>query len=156
MHPNASLIDRFYTAFQQRDADGMAACYHPEVEFFDPVFPHLEGDEARAMWAMLCERGTDLVVTYEVLGASDEAGVALWEARYTFGGDHPVHNQIRATFRFKDGLIREHFDTFSFYRWSRQALGTTGLLLGWTPFVKSKVRNQARKGLDRFMAARSG
>ena len=52
MHPNAQLIQTFYTAFQNRDAAGMAACYHPEVVFSDPVFPHLEGPKAIAMWQM--------------------------------------------------------------------------------------------------------
>ncbi|MEL6442788.1 MAG: nuclear transport factor 2 family protein [Bacteroidota bacterium] len=156
MHPNAALIDRFYTAFQQRDADGMAACYHPDVVFSDPAFPHLVGDEARAMWAMLCERGTDLVLTYSDVHADDTTGRAAWEATYTFGGKRKVHNRIQAHFRFEDGLIREHRDTFSFPRWARQALGPMGLALGWTPFVQNKVRQQARKGLDRFMAKQRG
>ena len=59
---------------------------------------------------------------------------------------------MRASFRFADGLIAEHDDEFDFYRWSRQALGTSGLLLGWTPIVRNAVRRRAREGLDEFMA----
>ncbi|MFY8063069.1 MAG: nuclear transport factor 2 family protein, partial [Usitatibacteraceae bacterium] len=39
VHPNEQCIRRFYAAFANRDADGMAACYHPEIAFSDPAFP---------------------------------------------------------------------------------------------------------------------
>jgi ketosteroid isomerase-like protein len=48
MHPNEALIRRFYTAFGARDAGAMAACYHPDVLFCDPVFGELEGAEVAA------------------------------------------------------------------------------------------------------------
>jgi hypothetical protein len=64
-------------------------------------------------------------------------------------------NDVHASFRFADGLIIEHRDEFDFYRWARQALGPMGLLLGWTPVVRSAVRRRARAGLDEFLA-RSG
>ena len=53
-------------------------------------------------------------------------------------------------------MIVDHVDEFSFWKWSRQALGTKGLLLGWTPFVRRTVRTKARAGLDEFLAARPG
>lgn len=62
-----------------------------------------------------------------------------------------VLNDIRAGFRFADGLIAEHRDDFDFYRWARQALGPVGLL-GWTPFVRSAVRRRAAARLDAFTA----
>ena len=57
-----------------------------------------------------------------------------------------------ARFRFEDGLIAEHTDEFSFHRWSRQALGTPGLLLGWTPVLRGATQKKARASLDQFMA----
>ncbi len=36
------LLHRFYSAFAQHDWAGMGASYHPEVQFSDPVFPHLD------------------------------------------------------------------------------------------------------------------
>ena len=61
-HPHATLIRRFYDAFAARDAATMGACYHDEIVFSDPAFPHLVGAEARGMWAMLVARGKDLRV----------------------------------------------------------------------------------------------
>jgi hypothetical protein len=63
-----------------------------------------------------------------------------------------VVNDIHASFRFENGLIVEHKDSFSFYRWARQALGTSGLLLGWTPMVRNRVRRQAAAGLEKFQS----
>jgi hypothetical protein len=48
------------------------------------------------------------------------------------------------------GKIIRQVDSFSLWRWSRQALGTRGLLLGWTPIVKNKVQAQAANSLRQF------
>lgn len=156
VHPNQALIDRFYRAFQVRDAAAMAACYHPQIVFSDPVFPDLRGPKAGAMWAMLCARATDLELEFRDVRADDARGSARWDARYTFAqtGRH-VHNAIAAEFEFRDGLIVRHVDRFDFWRWARQALGPTGLFLGWTPMVRNRVRAMARRGLDAFISKRA-
>ncbi len=152
MHANEETIRRFYEAFAQRDHETMAACYHPRIRFSDPVFPKLEGPAAGAMWRMLCERGTDLVVRHSNIHATDTEGSAHWDADYTFSATgRNVHNSIDAAFRFEDGKIIEHVDTFDLWAWSRMALGPIGLLLGWSPIVRNKVRGQAGSQLERFM-----
>ena len=75
-----------------------------------------------------------------------------WSYTFTQTG-RKVHNDVRARFRFADGLIAEHDDSFGFHSWARQALGPPGLLLGWTPIIQGPVRRRARAGLDEFMAA---
>jgi len=149
---NRESIERFYRAFQQRDGDAMAACYGADATFHDPVFD-LHGARVGAMWKMLCSRGADLRVEFANVAADDSGGSADWQAWYTFSGTgRHVHNIIRARFRLTDGMITEHVDEFDFWRWSRQALGPAGLLLGWTPLVRGKVRAQAAQALDRFIA----
>lgn len=147
-----ALIESFYTAFQRRDAEGMVACYHPQVTFNDPVFRDLKGERAMGMWRMLVARGKDLHVTFRDVRADGQTGSAHWEATYTFSSSgRRVHNVIEARFRFADGKIIEHTDTFAFWRWAAQALGTPGLLLGWTPFLRRRVQQTALRGLDAFM-----
>ena len=51
-----------------------------------------------------------------------------------------------------EGLIATQRDRFDFWAWSRQALGRAGLLLGWTPMLKNKVRAGAAKNLAAYMA----
>jgi ketosteroid isomerase-like protein len=150
---NAALIDRFYEAFARRDHETMGACYAPDARFSDPVFQDLRGDEVRAMWRMLCERGKDLELTHSAVEADDERGSAHWDADYTFSATgRRVHNEIDARFRFENGLIAEHDDSFDLWRWCRQALGPVGVALGWAPPLQNKVRAQARENLRAFMA----
>jgi ketosteroid isomerase-like protein len=155
MHRNAELIRDFYTCFANRDARGMAACYHPAVKFSDEVFPELEGAQANAMWRMLCERGKDLRIEFRGINANDSKGRAHWEAWYTFSATgRPVHNKIDARFEFRDKKIFRHRDTFDFRSWASQALGPTGWLLGWSNFLKKRVRAKAAKSLAAYMRAR--
>jgi ketosteroid isomerase-like protein len=151
MHPNAALIQRFYAAFARRDSAGMNACYASDIEFQDPVFQRLHGDDARRMWRMLCARAKDLDVVASGIQADELAGRAHWVATYTFGATgNRVENRIDASFVFKDGKIVQHHDRFDLYRWARQALGLKGLLLGWLPPVQAAVRKQAAQGLRAF------
>lgn len=150
---NRELIERFYSAFQRRDAETMAACYSPQATFRDPVFT-LQGARIGTMWRMLCTRGTDLRIEYGNVSASELVGGADWQAWYSFSATgRPVHNVINAGFRFADALIVEHIDTFDFWRWSRQALGPAGLLLGWTPWLRQRVRRDGARALERFVAS---
>jgi ketosteroid isomerase-like protein len=152
-HPNAALIERFYEAFQRRDADAMAACYAPDAAFSDPVFGELRGDEIGEMWRMLVTRAQDFSLAFSDVTADDRIGRAHWVASYTFSQTgRAVVNRIDARFVFRGGLIVEHRDHFDLWRWSTQALGAKGALLGWTPFVQSAIRAQAKRGLSAWRA----
>jgi ketosteroid isomerase-like protein len=155
MHPHAELIHTFYARFQKRDADGMVACYAPDVQFSDPVFRDLRGARAGAMWKMLCERGKDLELEVSGVEANDQVGRADWQAWYTFSGTgRSVHNRIVARFEFAGGKIRRHQDSFNLWKWSAQALGPKGSLLGWAPPVQGAIRRQAEKTLTDYIAKR--
>lgn len=146
----------FYSAFQRRDPEAMAACYHPETQFSDPVFPGLRSSSrVTSMWRMLCERGKDLEITFRDVQADERTGRVHWEARYTFSGTgRKVLNRIDASFEFRNGKIVRHTDNFDLWAWLRQALGPVGLVLGWTPFLKNKIRAQAGAALDKYMRDR--
>ncbi|HEX9654177.1 MAG TPA: nuclear transport factor 2 family protein [bacterium] len=152
MHPNEQLIQKFYSSLQSLDANGMCNCYHAEVVFSDPVFGRLAGQQACAMWRMLCARARDFTLVYDKIQANAETGAAHLEARYTFSKTgRPVHNVISGAFRFREGLIIQHTDTFNLWTWSRMALGPIGLLLGWTPVLQAGIRKNARQSLQDFM-----
>jgi ketosteroid isomerase-like protein len=152
---NRALIQTLYDALDRGDGEAMAACYAPGSSFRDPAFGELTGEEAGDMWRMLTERAEDLSVELAEHDADAERGTARWIARYTFTDTgRPVVNDVRARFRFADGLIAEHVDEFSFFAWSRQALGPLGLALGWTPVLPALVRRRTRGRLDAFRAGR--
>jgi len=152
---NRDLIRTLYEALDRGDGEAMAACYSPTARFHDPAFGDLTGEQAGDMWRMLTERAEDLTVELAEHDADEETGTARWIARYTFTDTgRPVVNDVRARFRFADGRIVEHVDEFSFFAWSRQALGPLGLALGWTPVLPALVRRRTRGRLDAFRAGR--
>jgi ketosteroid isomerase-like protein len=155
VHSHETLLREFYGRFAARDAEGMSRCYHADVAFSDPVFPMLRGDEAGDMWRMLLARAHDLAATLDEASADAEGGWARCTARYTFTRTgRPVVNHLSGLFAFRDGLIVRHHDSFSFWRWSAQAFGPAGLLFGWAPPLRWKVRKDAARALASFRAHR--
>ena len=148
---NSAVISRFYEAFQRLDAEAMAECYSDDVLFSDPVFGTLRGAQAADMWRMLTARAQNFSVIFDQVRADDRTGSAHWVATYLFSQTgRTVVNAIEARFVLRDGKICEHHDHFDLWRWSRQALGFKGLLLGWSPLVQNAIRAQAHKGLKAF------
>ncbi|MDX6605538.1 MAG: hypothetical protein QOD14_78 [Solirubrobacterales bacterium] len=151
MADNAQLIRELYEAMDRHDGEAMAKLYDPAGRFHDPAFGELTGAEAGDMWRMLTGRATDLKVELAEHEADGDQGRAHWKASYTFRGGRHVINDIHASFRFRDRKIAEHDDSFSFWRWARQALGPAGLILGLPP-MNLLVRRQARGDLAKFRA----
>jgi ketosteroid isomerase-like protein len=147
-----SVVHRFYRAFGGRDWRTMGLLYADDARFSDPAFPDLNAREVRAMWRMLVTRGTDLRIEYEIEREGADAAQVHWIAHYTFGQTgRKVTNDIRASMVLRDGLIRSHTDVFNFHRWTAQALGPVGLLLGWLPSFQRKVQAKADAGLRQFI-----
>ena len=153
MTNHEELIHNFYSSFQKLDYGGMNSCYSDDIVFFDPAFGLLRGDEARAMWEMLCKNAKDFSLTYSNIKHLDEEySTCEWVATYTFSKTgKKVVNKIKANMRFADGRIAEHSDAFSLHKWSSQALGFMGWLMGWNRFFQRKIQNGARKNLMRFI-----
>ncbi len=161
MHPHETTLHTFYRAFAALDPDTMARCYAPGVHFRDPVFDLNGREEVMGMWRMLCEavqaRGRqDWTLEFSGVSADTATGRAHWQATYRFGpSGRLVQNQIDAQVQFDaSGCIVQHTDRFDFWRWSRQALGATGLLLGWSPLLHSQVKTKANASLRKYLASR--
>ena len=148
-------IETLYTSLRKLDGAAMAACYATDARFQDPVFTLQGRERVGGMWRMLADavltKGKD-VWRVDFSQVTDTS--AHWEAHYRFSATgRPVHNIMESRFEFdKAGLIVNQIDHFDFWRWSRQALGTPGVLLGWTPMLHNKVRAQAAANLDKYLA----
>jgi ketosteroid isomerase-like protein len=158
MNANEETITRFYNAFARLDPDAMGECYADDVAFDDEVFSLRGKREVMGMWRMLCtatqDKGADVWrLKFSDVKADGATGGAHWDAHYRFSTTgRIVDNRIAARFEFApDGRIARHRDSFDFWRWSRQALGAPGLLLGWTPMLRDKIRAKADGNLRRFM-----
>ena len=150
-----ATIERFYAAFERLDAATMQACYAPAAQFDDEAFSLQGAQQIGGMWRMLCETTKAKGMAHWKLETSQiTARSAHWEAHYLFSATgRLVHNKIDAEFEFDaQGLITRHRDRFDFWLWSRQALGAPGWLLGWSPFLRHKVRATAAANLQRFLS----
>ena len=148
------LIEEFYAGFAAHDPETMLSCYHEEIIFTDPIFGTLTGDDVAAMWRMLIDRSKgNLLVEFSNIKADNVSGSALWTATYNFSKtNRKVVNNVSATFEFKDDLIVRHIDSFNVHAWAKQALGVQGLLLGWTPFMQKKLKQQSVATLRKYQA----
>ena len=153
----SETIETLYAAFAQLDAPAMAACYAEDATFRDEVFELRGRKEVAGMWAMLADNvrangREQWRLRWSDVAAGGGEGRAHWEAWYRFSTGRDVHNRIDARFRFDEaGRIVEHVDRFDFWRWARQALGAPGVLLGWTPMLRAKVRRRAASNLRRHL-----
>lgn len=154
-----ATLETFYDAFRALDPETMRACYAPDARFDDPVFGLTGRDQIGAMWQMLCEgvkaKGrADWRLEFRDLAVERGRGHAHCEARYRFSATGArIHNVIDAEFDFAEsGLILTHRDHFDLWRWSRQALRTKGLLLGWMPWFRTQLRIEAARRLDAWQA----
>ena len=157
MNTNADLINTFYTAFERGDAEGMIECYSDDIIFKDPAFGELHGDDAKNMWRMLIEKSRgDLKVRYGDVEADEKGGRAKWVAVYHFSQTgREITNKINAYFWIENGKIVRHEDHFSLWKWSAQALGWKGYLLGWTPFMGKQIQKQTNKLLKAYGRSQS-
>jgi ketosteroid isomerase-like protein len=122
----------------------MQDCYSDDIVFSDPVFMLLKGNEAKAMWEMLCRNAKDFSLTFSNIELLDEEyATCQWVASYTFSKTgKKVVNHIKAFMRFKDGKIIEHSDAFRLSTWIAQALGWKGvwfLLSSWKRKTPAKA-----------------
>jgi hypothetical protein len=153
---NASLIEAFYQSFAKGDAEGMVSCYDDAIIFSDPAFGELKGDNAKNMWRMLIANSKgNTKISFDHVQADDKTGSANWVAEYIFSQTgRKVINKISASFEFANGKIVRHTDRFNLWKWSRQALGWKGWLLGWTPLMKNKIQKQTNKLLSAYKSKR--
>jgi len=151
MDNNEKVIQIFYNAFAALDFVTMQNCYSIDPVFNDPVFGVLQGEEVKTMWEMLCKSATDFSLTYNDIKFDGEYATCNWTAFYTFSKTgRRVVNNVKAHMRIQNEKITEHTDEFDIYKWSRQALGLPGILLGWSGYLKNKIRYDARNKLTAF------
>jgi ketosteroid isomerase-like protein len=153
MNANEQLISKFYTAFANCDISQMSDCYHKNIVFQDPAFGILKERDPILMWKMLLERSNgNIKIAFHDVKADENSGSVTWIATYVFSQTgRTVINTINAEFEFEDGLIIKHTDRFDVWKWSHQALGLKGLLLGWTSFMRNKIQESAQLSLKKYI-----
>ena len=150
--PEEKITTNFYSAFQQKNADGMNECYHQDLHFEDPAFGKLSYGQTCSMWKMLCDSAKDLSIEFSIMKVEEEYVETKWIAEYTFSKTGRfVCNEITAQLKFKDNKIVQHTDIFDLFKWAKQAMGLQGWLIGSTPFFRKKLQQQTSSQLAKYM-----
>lgn len=150
---NKDLITKFYESFATGDIESMIDCYHDDIVFQDPAFGTLKGEMAKNMWRMLLSRRTESTkITYEDIQETAEGGTAHWVASYIYGPKkRKVVNHVFAKIVISEGKIIVHTDAFDMWKWTKQALGLSGYLLGWSSFLKGKIQHKLNTMLNKYV-----
>jgi SnoaL-like domain len=156
------VVTRFFDAFAQSDWQTMARCYHDKASFSDPIYPDLREERIVYMWHQLLggaqQSGAkskpkktlgleQLKLEYRILFGDERKAQVGWTATYVVGG-RSVSNEVLSTLAIWDDKIVRHVDEYNFWRWSRQALGLTGLAFGAMPWYQRSVQRSAQSRLD--------
>ncbi len=153
---NRDLVEKFYSAFLESDAKTMNSWYSENAEFSDPVFPHLKGDDIKAMWSMLCQRKAEPGSrSFSIVEVNETSASINWSATYKFPlNGRLIHNEIQSVMTFSNGKIIKHVDRFDFWKWSRQAFGLPAMLFGWSWPFQSAVQKSIDAKLREFIKGR--
>ena len=148
---NQELIRCFYTAFANRDVETMLSYYHENVVYEDVGFGIQKEENAKAVWLYLMENSDkNAVITFSNIQADNLSGSVKWNANYKFN-NRKIENHISATFHFRNGKIIYHKDDYSLWKWSQQAFGIVGYLIGWSLLFQWLIRWQMRRFLKNFI-----
>ena len=151
------LLQKFYNSFSEGNAKGMIDCYHENITFHDPAFGTLRGKRAKAMWELLLsKKDNNASLCYKILEVNDKHAKVNWTAHYKYGPKkRKVVNNVTANFEFKEAKILKHTDDFNLWTWSKQALGTSGYLLGWSSYMRDQIQQKTGNLLNSYIAKRT-
>lgn len=125
--------------------------YHKNVVYDDVGFGKQKGENAKAVWQFLIENvDKNAVITFSNIQTFATTGQVNWSTTYYFG-KRKIKNNITATFRFQDDKIIYHKDDYSLWKWSQQAFGILGYLIGWSPVFHWLIRWQMQQNLRTFI-----
>ena len=133
-----SLVQRFATAFNARDVDGLLACFTERASYTDNFFGEHRGrDGLRAMFERMFREGREYVWRMDGIVETPASAAAEWTFSYVVTEAVPrsagrkVRFRGMSIFELDGGRIaryREYFDT-----------GVALLQLGFAPEALAKV-----------------
>lgn len=143
----SAVVNRFFESYQRSDWQSMARCYHDKASFSDPIYPDLREENIVYLWFSRLSKHQSIDLQYRVVFADERKAQVEWTAISPFNGK-AVKIEGLSTFALWDETIVRHVDEFSFVKWSRQAQGLKGWLLGGSRFYQARVQRSARSQLE--------
>lgn len=147
MSKKIEIVKEFYEALNKRDYKIVNGLYHSEAKYRDEIFD-FNGIEIHALWYNATLPEMDISVKLESIREEGDKVITEWEMRYTLDIiKRRINLKEKGVFEFKDEKIYRHTDTYDFWAWCTQAFGAIGRVMGWSNWLRNRVRNQARKSV---------
>ena len=141
------LVKQFYHALDKGDYKSVIDLYHAKAIYRDELFD-LQGLEIHALWYRATRPEMNFSAKLESIREEGDVIKTDWEIGYTLD---VIKRRIKlkeiGTFKFEDDKIIEHTDEYDFWSWCTQVLGPIGRVFGWSNWLKSRARYQARKSV---------
>lgn len=146
------VIKKFFTSLQEKKGDVLLSCYAPDAVFSDPLHGLLDAEMLFKKWHLFLEQAQELELTYgPITVLDDEYFTSDWAMSYAkspMGKKLKVKLKGKSFFRLKDLQIIEHSDAYRFSTLIAQTHGWKGYWLGWTGYMKRKVKLEALEELN--------
>ena len=150
------IVEGFYEALNKGDYQFVNSLYHSNASYKDELF-ELKGVEIHALWYSAVQPDLNLSVELKSIKEVDGRVITEWVMNYTLDIiNRRISLNEKGTFIFKGDKIIEHIDEYDFWSWCTQAFGIIGKSLGWSNWLRKRVRNQARKSVLANLYAAQG
>lgn len=147
MSKEAQIVKEFYKALSKGDYQKVNSLYHDDAKYRDEIFD-LRGKEINALWYTATRPEMNLIAHCKSLKVDGDRVTTDWNISYTIDTlNRKVELDETGVFQFQDGKIINHKDSYDFWSWCAQSLGFIGKALGWSQWLKNRVRNQAKKSV---------
>jgi steroid delta-isomerase-like uncharacterized protein len=133
-----SIVRAFEAAFNERDVDGLLACFTPDATYVDNFYgPHAGTEALRAMFERMYREGSEYAWRMDTVVETPERAAAEWTFAYVVtdaiarSAGRRVRFRGMSLFELSNGQIRayrEYFDT-----------GAALLQLGFAPEALARV-----------------
>jgi len=144
---NTEKVKEFYEALSRNDYEALIRLYHPDATYTDELFS-FKGKEIHALWYAATRPAMKLEVECLAIEEVNDRVQTKWKMGYTLD---VINSRIEleeiGIFVFEGEKIMEHSDEYNFREWCTQAFGIIGTLLGWSSWLRNRVRKQARKSV---------
>ena len=131
--------------------EGIPGCVHPEIQYFDPLFGALEGQDVVRLRSFEASFNGFKMERGEIEDLGDGYYSCPWKKTYTYPvTGRKVSINGKSHISMDNGLVTGHSEAFSLHRWAKDAYGIAGWFFGSIFFFQRKMRREAARQLREF------
>lgn len=150
---NQELVEKFYRCFEYLDGEGMVSCLAEDTIYNDPIYGIIKGEYAAGLWRMRCKNLVDMKIDIiDFVELDHEYIKCKWNSTFFSRSSAKQISMTMTSFmKINDQKITEHSDAYRLSDWLAKAYGLTGILFGWSGWMKKREQSRYRTMLEKFV-----